>query len=72
MTGVRFNFHLNTHENVFGNDNFSWGEGSKEKGASGEGEEGWMSYVFIKSSVKSLVDKLKFTNPTINMHSYFL
>jgi len=45
MTGVRFNFHLNTHENVFGNDNFSWGEGSKEKGASGEGEEGWMSYV---------------------------
>ena len=32
MTGVRFNFNLNTHKNVFGDDNFSCGGGGGKQG----------------------------------------
>lgn len=52
MTGVRFNFHLNTHENVFGDDNFSWGGGGGEQGIRAfRGRGGGMEkrYVFTKS-----------------------
>lgn len=51
MTGVRFNFHLNTHENVFGDDNFSWGGGGEQGIRAFRGRGGGMEkrYVFTKS-----------------------